>query len=277
MRSQILLLLLLTLAVGCVTHIEPRPWAPAPGEGFSHALLDQVQRTYVDENGRVDYTALAEGRAPLDAYYRALAGVSPKSHPALFPSKADELAYWINAYNAAVLVAVLEAWPIESVRDVKPPGWRPFLHGRAALAGFFMLQSLRLGGDRTNLYDLENKVIRPYGDPRTHFAINCASIGCALLPQRAFSAAHLDSELERETRRFFGNPEKFRIDHGTRTVWISSILDWFQEDFEVDSDSNLLDYIRLHVSPAVQEEIDGARDYEVAFIEYDWTLNGRVR
>jgi hypothetical protein len=275
MRARMLPALLLTLALGCVTHVEPRPWAPAPGEDFSHALLDRVQRTHVDENGRVDYAALAEDRAPLDAYYRALADVSPKSHPDLFPTQQDELAYWINAYNAAVLVAVLEAWPIESVLDVKPAGWRPFLHGRTALAGFFMLQYIRLGGDDTNLLSLENKVIRAYGDPRIHFAINCASIGCPLLPQRAFTPAGLDAELDRETRRFFANPDKFRIDPETRTVWISSILDWFEKDFTAGGDADVLDYIRSNVTPAIQNEIDRSRDYEVEFIEYDWKLNGR--
>ncbi len=264
------LLVALTLALGCVTHVEPRPWAPAPGEAFSHALLDRVQQTHVDERGRVDYPALLADRAPLDAYYRTLAAVSPRSHPGLFPEEADQLAYWINAYNAAVLVAVLDAWPIESVRDVKPAGWRPFLHGRTALAGFFMLQRVRLGDHRMNLYDLENKVIRPYGDPRIHFAINCASRGCPLLPQRAFSAANLDAELERETHRFFGNPEKLRIDHETRTVWISSILDWFREDFGAERDRDLLEYVERYAP-----EVGSARDYDVKFIEYDWSLNGR--
>ncbi len=273
-RTLPLLTLLAALALfgaACATSIEPRPRVPEPG-AFSHADLDRVQERFVDGRGRVDYDALARDRKALDHYYLHLSMVSPRSHPAVFPSREDELAYWINAYNAAVLVTVLEHYPMNGVGDVKAPlALRPFLFGKARYAGFFFFQYVTLGGEAINLYDLENKVIRSYGEPRIHFAINCASIGCPFLPQHAFHPDRLDRELDHEARRFFASPEKLRIDHEARIVWLSSILDWFPDDFGDD----LRAYVRRYVAPEVQAELDRAADYELRFIEYDWGLNRR--
>jgi hypothetical protein len=277
------LALLAVFAVGCITTIEPRPLLPPTGEPFPHAELDRVQQRFVDERGRVDYPALAADRGDLDTYYRRLAAVSPHSHPERFPRPVDEITYWINAYNASALVAVLEAWPIDSIGDIRPPlVLRPVLWGRSAMAGFFFFRKVVLGGETISLLDLENEVIRPYGDPRIHFAINCASIGCPRLPRRAFSADGLDAELDRETRRFFADPEKLRIDPDARTVHLSSILDWFEGDFTgwleqqgAGESPTLLDYVRRYVSAERKTELDRAQDYDVSFIEYDWGLNAQ--
>lgn len=261
--------LALHLALGCATTIEPRT-RPPDAAGFSHADLDAVQRRFVDARGRVDYGALSRERAALDRYYRRLAEVSPRSHPALFPSREHELAYWINAYNASVLVTVLEYYPMKGVGDVKAPAaLRPFLFGNARLAGFFYFRRVRLGGELFNLYDLENRVIRSYGEPRIHFAINCASLGCPALPQRAFQPETLDAELDREAQRFFASPEKLRIDHEERVVFLSSILDWFREDFGDD----LLAYVRRYLATERVAELDRAMEYELRFLAYDWALN----
>jgi hypothetical protein len=274
---------LAVFAVGCITTIEPRPLLPPTGEPFPHAELDRVQQRFVDERGRVDYPALAADRGDLDTYYRRLAAVSPHSHPERFPRPVDEITYWINAYNASALVAVLEAWPIDSIGDIRPPlVLRPVLWGRSAMAGFFFFRKVVLGGETISLLDLEHEDIRPYGDPRIHFAINCASIGCPRLPRRAFSADGLDAELDRETRRFFADPEKLRIDTDARTVHLSSILDWFEGDFTgwleqqgAGESPTLLDYVRRYVSAERKTELDRAQDYDVSFIEYDWGLNAQ--
>ncbi len=260
---------LAALVLGCASVIEPLPGVPEPGP-FDHTELDLVQQRFVDDRGRVDYDGLALDRKALDHYYLRLATMSPRSHPDFFPTREDELAYWINAYNAAVLVTVLEYYPIDSVGDVKAPlVLRPFLFGKSRLAGFFYFQHVRLGGEKMSLYDLENKIIRGYGEPRIHFAINCASVGCPFLPQHAFSPETLDTELDREARRFFASPEKLLIDHEARIVWVSPILDWFREDFSED----LLAYVRRYVAPERRTELDRAADYELRFMEYDWGLN----
>jgi hypothetical protein len=272
LRIASLLLLVVGLG-GCATTWEPVAPAPGPASAFSHKLMDGVQQRFVDERGRVDYPSLAQDRGDLDRYYAALAAVSPDSHPIRFPLETDQLAYWINAYNAAVLVLVLEHYPIDSVEDVRRPAGAFFF---PRLSGFFFFQRVRLGGKTTNLYTLENKLIRKrFGEPRIHFAISCASIGCPLLPQHAFRARDLDAALDRAARRFFAQPDKLRIDHAARRVEISSILKWFRDDFLDEETPELADYVRRYLPPERQAELDRARDYELGFLEYDWGLNGQ--
>lgn len=276
----------LALAIGSLagcTAIAPRgapPAAAQPADGFDHAPLEHVLARFVDEQGRVDYAALMRERGELDAYYGALAAVSPDSHPERFPERAQRLAYWINAYNAAVLEIVLAHYPIASVRDVAPPRALFFL---PRLAGFFFFQRITLGGSRTNLYALENRVIRGrFGEPRIHFAIHCASAGCPRLPREAFRAETLEAQLERGARRFFAEPRNLRLDHGARTLTLSPILDWFRGDFlgwlrthQPRAPATLAGYAALYAPEPLARELARAADYRLVFPEYDWTLNDR--
>ncbi len=269
-RLLVVPLVLIPLALGCATRIDPRrPATPPPA--FSHEAFDAVLDRFVDGHGDVDYDALAGDRGGLDAYYGELAAVSPRSHPRLFPSREEALAYWINAYNAAVLVTVLEHYPIDGVGDVPAPlALRPLLvFGQSRLAGFFYFQQVTLGGESMNLLDLENEIIRAFGEPRIHYAINCASRGCPPLSMEAFEGDRLEAQLDHAARRFFGEANALRIDHDTREVWLSSILDWFREDFDRD----LLSEVRPHLPAERQAELDEARSYELRFIPYDWGLN----
>ena len=268
--------------------ILPSPWTiigPArngpivqPPAVFSHQLLDSLLATRVDDSGRVDYTALAREPDLLDGYYRLVAAYSPDSHPALFPDESSRLAYWINAYNAAVLKAVVTYYPIASVSDVKPPTLLFFLSDKS---GFFYFQKLVFGGESMNLYNLEHDLIRPrFLDPRVHFALNCASGGCPRLPQRAFSAAALEAELDREARVFVNEDRNLRIDHGEKAIFISSIFSWYESDF-VDwlrsehpgEEPSLLAYARRYLAPPKLCDLERASDYELRVIPYDWSLN----
>lgn len=266
---------LLVLALGGCTAI--RPTLPAAQLGprpavFSHATFDRVLQRTVDEDGRVDYAALARQPADLDHYYDLIAAYSPDATPALFPSRQHELAYWINAYNAGAMRTVLRYYPIASVGDVD--GWLP---GRG---GFFFLQRLTFGGATTNLYYLENSVVRErYRDPRVHFALNCASGGCPHLPRTAFTGAELDAQLDAATRRFVAEPRNLRVDHAERAVYLSSIFKWYESDF-IDwpplggrPGVTLLDYILLYSTPTQAAELRRATTYDLRFVPYDWKLN----
>ena len=114
---------LMAMMAGCTT-ISPAPEAlhPVSPPGiFSHAVFGQVLQRFVDDNGRVDYTALAGDTKDLDRYCRLLATYSPDSHPQMFPTTQDRLTYWINAYNAATIKTVLNYYPMVSVTDVRSP------------------------------------------------------------------------------------------------------------------------------------------------------------
>jgi hypothetical protein len=246
---------------------------------FSNARFDRVLQQYVNERGLVDYSALREDLEDLEGYYYLITAYSPDSHPDLFPSENHKLAYWINAYNAAAIKTVMTYYPIKSVLDVKQPGIFFFLSDKS---GFFFFQRLTFGGKSTSLYYLENQVIRKrFGDPRIHFAVNCASIGCPRLPRQSFSGESLDQQLDEETRFFLTEERNFKIDHYEKVIYISSIFKWYEKDFTTwytakfpERESSLLSYIELYLTPEKIEELKKiGNSYPLRYVPYDWRLN----
>jgi len=273
---------LLSLAAGGCDTMSPAHGAVLPEttpRTFSHAPFDSVLQRFVDDRGRVDYAGLKESKERLERYYALLGRYSPDSHPELFPTEESRLAYWINAYNASTMLAVARRYPIESVKDVKPPTLLFFLPD---LAGFFVFQRMEFGEESMSLRHLENDVIRErFGEPRIHFALNCASISCPRLPDRAFTAEGLQEELERETRKFMTEERNVRIDDDEEVVYLSALFDWYREDYLdwyerefPDREGDLLSYVALYLPPDEAARLsEVASDYEVRFNPYDWGLN----
>jgi len=228
--------------------------SPLGAETFSHDRLDRVLQTFVDPQGRVDYAALKAKPGDLNAYVDQLRAKSPDNAPDLFPSRDHQLAYWINAYNALVLKGVIGYYPIRSVKDVK---W---------FYGFFKRDTHVVGGQTLTLDHIEHGIIRPrFKDPRIHFAVNCASISCPRLAQKAFTAQTLQADLDRLTREFVASPQQVRIEG--QTLWVSPILDWYREDFG--------DGIAFLSRYASSEQAEKMKGKTIQFMDYDWNLNGR--
>jgi hypothetical protein len=280
-----LLILFFIFPAGCAV-IKPTIFQGAPvvePRIFSHESFEWVLQRFVDDDGKVDYSTLQQNSRELDQYYHLVTTYSPDSHPNLFPSENHKLAYWINAYNATVIKTVLTYYPITSVLDVKPPTFFFFLTDKS---GFFFFQRLTYGGKTTNLYYLENRVIRKrFKEPLIHFALNCAAQGCPRLPRIAFSGEDLDGQLYQEIRKFLAEERNFRIDHQEKAVFLSSIfkwyekdyLSWYQERFNVRK-ATLLDYVGLFLSEKKANELETIRaSYPVHFITYDWGLNDQTK
>ena len=247
------------------------PPTAAPLAAFSHADFDAFLARHVDDRGRIDYARALEDRADLDRYLASLRSTSPDSAPQRFPTEHERLGYWINAYNASVIHAVLVHYPIASVRDVEPPALLFFL---PRLSGFFLFQRTTLGGQRYDLYGLENRIIRRrFDEPRLHFALNCASQSCPVLPARAFDPARLESALEAETVRFIRDPANVDIDPEARQIRLSAIFDWYDEDFTDSGD--LVEYIEPYLDTQQRAALAACGECEVSFNEYDWALNDR--
>jgi hypothetical protein len=278
LRQAFLLSVLLLPTAACTT-IQVSSAAPAAPTiaRFDHAPFDADLQRHVDGRGRVDYAGLERDRADLDAYYASLAQVSPDSHPDLFPDDDARLAYWVNAYNASAIVAVLTHYPIDSVKDVNPKT----LFFLPRVTGFFLLQRITLGGDKTSLYELENEIVRKrFADPRIHFALNCASASCPRLPRRAFTAEALQLQLEHETLFFMSEARNVSIDSEAGEILVSSILDWYESDFvewmkaeHPAAEATPVGYVRAHLAPEKRSELDACASCKVRFADYDWTLN----
>jgi uncharacterized protein DUF547 len=208
-----------------------------------------VLATYVDAAGRVDFVRLARQRDDLDAYVAYIAATSPNR----IADPKDRLAYLINAYNALSMDNVLESG-------------LPVRLGFVGRFKFFWLTRAVVGGESISLDDLENEKIRPTGDERVHFALNCMSVSCPRLPQIPFAGAMLDRQLDEAARAFFAEPRNLTIDSQRAEIGVSEILSFYTEDF-------------LRKAPSLAEYIDRWRDdevpkgYEIRFLPYDWTIN----
>ncbi|WP_224361420.1 DUF547 domain-containing protein [Hyalangium versicolor] len=180
--------------------------------GYSHVLR------HVKPDGDVDFSALGRERQELDAFVRSLATFSPHSRPDLFEKPEEALAYWLNAYHALVLQALVDGYPyLESVHD-------PWL-GR-----FFWGRSWPVGGHRLTLWALEHRILqKEFADPRIHLALFHGTRGGPLLDGAPFDPAFLDSQLNDAARRFIGDKRHVRLDGNT--IHLARVFDTYREDF----------------------------------------------
>ncbi len=239
--------------------------AAVPQARTDRVTFDQAQAAWarvlgerVDTSGRVAFRALASDREDLDRYLRYVSEVDPARDPQRYPSREHQLAHRINAYNALSMYGVLRAGiPATNAGLRKIP--------------FFFLWRYRVEGRRQTLYRFE-KTIRDLGDPRVHFALNCMSVSCPRLPQEPFAGARLEAQLERQAREFFTDPGNLEVDSDAGRVRVSSILQFYQAEFEREAGS-LIGYINRYRSEPIPES------FEVDFLPYDWTINqsDRVR
>lgn len=250
-----------------------------PAAGFAHASFERLLERFVDREGQVDYAAWsadASAATQLDRYLAALARYSPTNAPDRFPTEADQLAYWLNAYNACVIKGVLRHWPLKSVRDVKAP-----IDVVSGLA-FFAKLRFSFGGERMSLHVLEQELIRKrFPDPRIHFVLNCASGGCPRLRPQLPEGPELEAYLTTSARDFVADDQNVRIDHAAKTVHFSQIFNWYREDFTSElerrglppAERTLLAYAKTVATGERLAELERAADYAEAFTEYDWGIN----
>jgi hypothetical protein len=250
---------------------------------FSYTSYAALLKTYVSERGLVDYQALSQNQQELDRFYAQIALQSPDSHPHLFPTQHDRLAYWINAYNTTVIKGVLEYYPISSVEAVRPPTVLFFFPSKS---GFFFFNRFIYGGRETSLYYLENNVIRErFEDPRFHFALNCASSSCPKLPRTPFLPETLVRQLDQETRKFINDEQNVRFDTTNQTLYLSEIFKWYEEDFNhwlrahhPELSPTLTSYVLLYLEPETTVLIQRQQaELKIDFFDYDWGLNDTRR
>ena len=248
------------------------PFEQAP-EGFDYSWWDDALGRWV-RGASVDYDAVLLEESGLRRFVATLGKVGPHSTSERFTTEPERLAYYINAYNALTLFGVVDNWPIDSVQDVH--GW---LDPRAGF-GFFYGLRFPLDGRGTNLYDLENEVIRGFVDARIHAAINCASRSCPALRPFAFEPVRLDDQLDLVTRDFCSNPLHVRVDEEAQEIQLSAIFEWYQPDFEeharrLGRPATIIDFILGFATPDVAIVVAEARnaDFKVVFQPYDWSLN----
>ena len=227
-------------------------------------FLALVRKYAIDDGDKVDYAAWknsAEDLATLDRHVDLIARVSPDSHPELFSTSEAQRSYWINTYNTLVLHAVLDYWPLDSVRDVKISFTSRLVPGK----GFFYDREVVVGGKQTSLYKFEKQVLQNQKDSRVHFALNCASDSCPVLRAWEWS----DEQLDAAARDFINDQANVSIDDDTLTL--SSIFKWYRKEFPDDIHS----YLQQYAEPGLGQQLQAAKDanYRIRYRPYDWSLN----
>ena len=249
-----------------------------PEEGFSHSAFAALLREYVSPDGRVDYErwlGSAESVASLDAYLAAVSLFSPDSAPERFPTRNDELAYWMYAYNAWVIKAVLLNWPLTSVTDVKAP--LEVVKGM----GFFYQLRFPFGGVHMSLLTVEtDKIRKRFQDPRIHFVLNCASESCPVARPELPVGEELEKLLDSAATEFVNDKRNVLVDHEQRTVFLSTIFKWYKKDFTDyllaagrPAPHNLIAYLEGVAQEPLLSNLHQATDYSIEFRDYDWSLN----
>jgi hypothetical protein len=224
-------------------------------------IWDELLQRYVDDLGRVNYRRWkAEGADVLRVWLESLAEVDLAD----FTDADARLALWLNAYNAIAISQVLEVYPIASIRPkvLGIPNWLSFLD-------FFTRSNTIIGGKKYSLNQIEHAILRPeFAEPRIHFALVCASVGCPLLRRGAYFPESVRTQLEADASRFIHNPDKVRYDAQKKTLYLSKIFKWYEEDF-VKAAGSVAEYVRGYLGP----EAAVGDGWAIVFLPYDWNLN----
>jgi len=231
---------------------------------IDHSVWDALLRKYCDSRGYVDYQAWHDSQVDtqqLDAYLTHLSHANRQ----LSASQASQLAFWINAYNAVTVRGILREYPTSSIRN-----------HTAKLIGYNIWDDLLLPvGDKSySLNQMEHEILRKMGEPRIHFSIVCASVGCPPLMNRAFTAQELDAQLTDNAKRFFADPDKF-ASTSQGELKLSKILQWFPTDFGPHQAAQLRAIAPYLPNPAAQALATSGRA-RVSYLEYDWGLNDQA-
>jgi hypothetical protein len=264
---QLLLTLLVTLLqspLGLTATAEPAH------ENWTALLQACVRATADGRSTAADYDCFARRETALDAYLEELSSTQESSLRA-WP-RDSQLAFLINAYNAWTVKLILGAWPdIQSIRELG-----------SLLRSPWKKEFIPLLGETISLDDIEHGMIRAPGrfdEPRIHFAVNCASIGCPALRREAFTGDAIETQLEEQTRRFLADPSRNR--YAGDKLEVSSIFKWYREDFErgwrgADSLAAFLgDYADALGLSEAQRNALLSGELAIGFLDYDWRLNAR--
>jgi len=246
--------LLFVILAGC--SITPRtfqPTDPIAPDRVSQQVWDRIVQAHV-RDGQVDYRAI-EAAGMLDGYVSELNRIDPTR----LPRRQDQLAFWINAYNAFAVKGILDHYSPMT------------LWGRYR---YFIGRDYQVGGTTINLYDLERQVlIEQFHEPRIHFAIVCASASCPKLQPWAYQPDELDRQLDQVARAFINDPTRNRVDRTQKVAALSMIFKWFEKDF-AGAAGSVLAYIARYVDdPDLAKEL-AQPGYRIEYLDYDWSLNG---
>jgi len=215
------------------------------------SIFNNLLQKNVTKNGIVDYKSLKENPSELNSYISYLENTTPDNSWSANKQKA----FWINAYNAYTIKIILDNYPLKSITNIKEKGktaWKiPFV---------------KIGGKTYTLDNIEHEILRKnFSDPRIHVGVNCASGSCPKLGNIAFTEANIEVTLDKLIKEFVNDTTRNKI--SKKKIQISSIFDWFKEDFT--KEGSLIDFLNQYSETEISPKA------KISYLKYDWTLNGK--
>ncbi|MEO0042143.1 MAG: hypothetical protein RL329_1591 [Bacteroidota bacterium] len=207
-----------------------------------HDTWDKLLQKHAKQ-GKMNYKNLQNDKIILENYIQSLAN----NVPAANATKSEKMAFWLNAYNALTVKLILDNYPLKSIKDLdKGNPWE--------------VSRYLLGGKKYSLNEIENQILRPMGDARIHFGLNCAAKSCPPIHQRAFTAAHVETQLDQLTRAFINKTQQNQLTGNT--IKISNIFNWYAADF-----GNVIAFLNKYATIPVYKTA------KISYTNYDWGLN----
>lgn len=232
-------------------------FSPTTTVEIDHSDWDIILKSYVSdaEQGRTIFAygkVSEDDKSALKNYIGTLQALDPRTL-----TKEQAYAYWVNLYNAVTVDLILDNYPLESIRKL-------------GLIGPWGRELITINGEAMSLNDVEHEVLRVFWrDPRTHYAVNCASFGCPNLQAVAFTSENTESLLEKGAVEYVNHPRGISVSNRGR-VTASSIYKWYRKDFG-ETEADILDHVRKYANPALLEALEGKT--RIRKYGYDWALN----
>ena len=225
---------------------------------------DWMLRQYVDNEGRVNYQSWkSESAVKLENWLNEVSAINLQN----YCDANQRLAFWLNLYNALVISQVLNTYPISSIRPqiLGFPHWIAFFR-------FFSRSIYSFGSRCLSLNDIEHGILRlELQDPRIHYALVCAAVGCPLLRNEAYRPELVEKQLDQDAMRFINNPAKVQFDASTQTLYCSKIFKWYRKDF-LKKNNSMLAYVNSYLEPTLPITDSTL----IRYLDYDWSLNQRM-
>lgn len=251
--------------LGAVVLCAMAPTGAMAADATLDALLGRHVSMAADGVTRVAYARWKASAADLAALEGWIANAATQRPSAM--ARAAAFAFWANLYNALTLKVVLDRYPLRSIREIRSTGV-PF--DPRQFNGPWRTRLVTVEGRAMSLDDIEHGVMRPtFRDPRVHYAVNCASIGCPNLRPRAFRAASLEAELDDAARAFVNHPRGAMVLPDGR-LRVNSIYHWFREDFS-GTEAGVVAHLRQYAAAPLAARL--AQASTIAGHDYDWALN----
>ena len=250
----LLLMVMLSLLLICLSGCFASKTVKSNSKPVSHATWDTLLKQHVSSTGDVDYQGFIKDSLILNEYLDLLETGHPND---LNWSQDEQLAYWINAYNAFTIQIVIRNYPVESIRDIG--GAIPFVNS------VWDIKFINVEGKVYDLNNIEHNILRKqFEEPRIHFALVCASYSCPRLLNEAFTAEKLETQLAIQAVDFINDPNKNQIPNKS-TAKLSKIFSWYTGDFK--KNGTLIEFLNQYAETPLSE------DAKIDYVKYNWSLN----